>query len=53
MSIVIKSLESESINRIYEAFSRAFEDYPFQWTEEMFVRMLQRRNFNPNLSFGA
>lgn len=53
MSIVIKSLEGESINRIYEAFSRAFEDYPFQWTEEMFVRMLQRRNFNPNLSFGA
>jgi ribosomal protein S18 acetylase RimI-like enzyme len=51
--IQIKSLESTSFDQLYEAFSAAFAEYEVQRTFEQLERMLQRRGFLPELSFGA
>ncbi len=53
--IKIQQLSSTSINTIYKAFEKAFEDYeePFDMTVEQLQYMIERRGFNGNLSFGA
>lgn len=51
--IVIKSLEALSFDQLYQAFSTAFVDYEMQLTFEQFQRMILRRGFVSELSFGA
>lgn len=49
----IKSLGGTGFDAIYEAFDRAFADYEVQNDKEQFRAMLQRRGFDPALSFAA
>jgi ribosomal protein S18 acetylase RimI-like enzyme len=51
----IGTLENTSLEDIHQAFSEAFSDYsePFQITLQQFQYMLERRGFDPHLSFGA
>lgn len=49
----IESLKSIGLNRIFLAFEEAFKDYEVQITKNQFFTMLQRRGFEPELSFGA
>lgn len=53
MPIVFKSLEKESFHSLFIAFNAAFKDYEMQVNEQELGVMLQRRGFNPKLSFGA
>jgi len=50
---MIKSLGGLSLNEIFKAFNRAFEDYEMQLNREELEKMLKRRGFVPELSFGA
>ena len=38
---------------LYEAFQEAFRDYEMQLTQPQLLKMLHRRGFTPELSFGA
>ncbi len=51
----IKTLSEISFDEIYSAFAKAFSDYeePFDLTQEQLKYMVERRGFNPELSFGA
>jgi ribosomal protein S18 acetylase RimI-like enzyme len=49
----IKSLENTDFDIIYQAFSQAFADYEIQMNADELKKMLQRRGFNPALSFAA
>ncbi len=51
--IQIKSLATTSFDEIFDAFSAAFADYEIQQTKDQLSKMLQRRGFQPELSFGA
>jgi ribosomal protein S18 acetylase RimI-like enzyme len=53
--ITIKTLSRISIQQIHNAFSKAFADYvePFDLTCEQLNHMIERRGYNPDLSFGA
>ena len=53
--ISIKSLSHVSIDRIYDAFVKAFCDYvePFNLSFEQLKYMIERRGCNLDLSFGA
>ena len=53
MGIIIHSLESVSFKDLYAAFSSAFKDYDFSLNADELRRMLDRRGYNPQLSFGA
>lgn len=53
MGIIINSLEKESFHSLFIAFNAAFKDYEMQVNEQELGIMLQRRGFNPKLSFGA
>lgn len=53
MTIEIKSLEGLTFNELYEAFGRAFADYAIKMTKWDVERLLRRRGFFPQLSFGA
>jgi ribosomal protein S18 acetylase RimI-like enzyme len=50
---IIKSLENSSFDDIFEAFKEAFKDYEVQVNRTELETMLNRRGFNPNLSFAA
>jgi hypothetical protein len=47
----IKSLEEVPYNLIYNAFSIAFEEYEVQLNQRQLIKMLNRRGFEPILSF--
>ena len=47
----IKSLEEVPFNLIYNAFSIAFEEYEVQLNQRQLIKMLNRRGFEPILSF--
>lgn len=49
----IRSLENYSREELYAAHIRAFKNYPFQWNFEALMKTMDRRGFNPALSFGA
>lgn len=49
----IRSLEKISFETIFEAFSQAFADYEMQLDKEQLQAMLNRRGFNPELSFAV
>ena len=49
----IKSLTNTDFETIYQAFNQAFADYEFQRNRDELQTMLQRRGFNPDLSFAA
>ncbi|MCL1893357.1 MAG: GNAT family N-acetyltransferase [Holophagaceae bacterium] len=49
----IKSLEHTDQLTIFNAFAQAFKDYELQLDHGQFQAMLQRRGFNPTLSFAA
>ena len=53
--ITIKTLTGISIEQIHEAFSKAFADYvePIDLSAEQLQHGIERRGYNPNLSFGA
>lgn len=53
--ITIKPLSNTSIESIHQAFSKAFADYeePFDMTVQQLQYMIERRGFQPELSFGA
>lgn len=50
---IVKSLENIPLDTLFGAFHEAFHDYEVQFTKRDFVAMLQRRGFDPKLSFGA
>lgn len=49
----IKSLSKIDFGIIFSAFSQAFADYEMQLNGEQLQTMLNRRGFNPDLSFAA
>ena len=49
----IKSLEHTGQRSIFQAFARAFKDYEIQLDYGQFQAMMQRRGFDPALSFAA
>ncbi len=51
--VEIKSLADLSLDKILTAFEQAFIDYEIEWDKEEIVRMLSRRGFAKELSFGA
>lgn len=53
--VVVKSLEDTTFEEIYEAFNNAFSDYtePFNKTLPELSYMVERRGYQPKLSFGA
>lgn len=53
MSYPIKSLSSVNFDTIFKAFGEAFKDYEIQLNKEEFRTMIERRGFDPNLSFAA
>ena len=51
--IEIRSLEHLEPDQLFVAFSKAFEDYEMQLEKHELETMLQRRGFDPSMSFGA
>lgn len=51
--MVIKSLQKTGFETIFTAFSKAFADYEIQINAGELKTMLQRRGFDPDLSFAA
>lgn len=51
--IVVKSLAGVAQEHLYDAWNDAFSNYAASWTNEALKSMLQRRGYNPLLSFGA
>jgi hypothetical protein len=51
--MIIKSLKNSSLEEIYSAFEAAFSDYEITLSKDELQRMLIRRGFVPELSFGA
>lgn len=51
--LTIHSLENVPDDLLYEAFRDAFKDYEMQLNKGELLRMLHRRGFMPQLSFGA
>ncbi len=49
----IRSLEKVSNDKLFEAFQEAFKDYEMQLSQSELLKMLHRRGFTPELSFGA
>jgi len=49
----IRSLEKLSNKILFEAFQEAFKGYEIQLTDTELLKMLQRRGFAPELSFGV
>ena len=49
----IESLKNRSFESLFESFKDAFADYEMQLEKEELKRMLTRRGFVPELSFGA
>ena len=49
----IDSLKNRSFDSLFESFEDAFSDYEMQLVKEELERMLIRRGFVPELSFGA
>lgn len=48
-----RSMAHTSFDAIYECYLNAFKGYPFQWTQEALYKTIQRRGYEPSLSFGA
>jgi ribosomal protein S18 acetylase RimI-like enzyme len=51
--IEIKSLKTVGYDELFEAFSAAFADYELQLSYTQLRKMLDRRGYLPELSFGA
>jgi ribosomal protein S18 acetylase RimI-like enzyme len=51
--IEIRPLKNVTPDTLYQAFSAAFRDYEMQLNKQELAHMLQRRGFDPGLSFGA
>lgn len=49
----IRSLEKVAQDTLFKAFQEAFKDYEMQLTRPQLLKMLHRRGFAPQLSFGA
>lgn len=49
----IRSLEHISFDNLYTSFAEAFRDYDRTWGRDEFAKMLQRRGYRPQISFGA
>jgi len=49
----IKSLHTISFDKLFSAFEQAFADYEVQLNKTEHKNMLERRGFNPELSFAA
>lgn len=49
----IISLSEISFDEIYKAFTKAFKEYPFQWTKEELQKGHYRRGYDASISFGA
>ncbi len=49
----IRSLEKTNLQQLLDAWSLAFQDYPYQWTADELMRMLIRRGYVASLSYGA
>jgi len=52
-TIQVRSLGEISFDELYAVHSEAFKEYPVSWTKEEYGRMLNRRGYDPSLSFGA
>lgn len=50
---VIKSLAGISNDQLFTAWEQAFRDYERTWNREELIKMLSRRGYVPELSFGA
>lgn len=53
MACTIQSLTNTPVEAVFEAFAEAFADYDRQWTYQEFLKMLQRRDYNAAISYGA
>jgi len=51
--IEIRPLTNIPLSTLYHAFSEAFKDYEMQLGQAELAKMLQRRGYDPALSFGA
>ncbi len=51
--IVIDTLKKTGFDELFTAFNNAFADYDIQISKEELENMLERRGYNPELSFGA
>jgi len=49
----IQSLKNASFDTVFTAFNQAFDDYEIQLNKVELERMLKRRGYVPELSFGA
>lgn len=49
----IRSLATCTFDELYACHIKAFKDYPFQWNKEALSKTIQRRGYDPSLSFGA
>lgn len=49
----IKNLKNTTHDELFCTFNQAFADYEVQLDKQELFNMLQRRGFDPNLSFGA
>ena len=49
----IRNLEHTDFNTLFKGFERAFADYEIHFEKEEVRSMLQRRGYNPKLSFAA
>lgn len=49
----IRPLTGIAVGELYEAFAGAFADYVVTLTQREFERMIQRRGYDPGISFGA
>jgi ribosomal protein S18 acetylase RimI-like enzyme len=51
--VQVRTLTDITLEAIFNAWADAFSDYERSWTYEELEKMLQRRSFNADLSFGA
>ena len=51
--ITLRALQDVGFNELFEAFDNAFKDYEFQIGKDRLANLLQRRGYDPALSFGA
>lgn len=49
----IKSLVNASESQLFESFSKAFIDYPFQWTKDGFRKIMKPLSYDSAISNGV
>lgn len=49
----IRSLANTTFDELFACHIQAFKDYPFQWDKAALKKTIDRRGYDPSLSFGA